>query len=325
MVNARRLPSFLVVGAAKSGTTALHHYLGQHPQIFMSPVKETNFFALDGRRPDFRGPRAEILNHDAVWRFEDYTRLFERASAERAIGEVCPRYLFTPGTAARIARQLPEVRIVAVLRHPAERAFSSFSMYKRDGFEPAGTLEEAIEDEPRRLREKWAYNIHVSYGFYGAQLKEYYDVFPKGRILCLLHEDMILDQRAFFAQIFEFVGVDPGFMPDTTRRHNASGIIRNPVLRALWTQTHAVRSAAPRLPKPVRQGVANFITSMPMDPLPFPPSTRRRLIETYREDVHRLQDLIGRDLGHWLEPAPAPVGQRTWRGEELPAVGCRGP
>jgi hypothetical protein len=163
--NRTRLPSFLVVGAAKSGTTALHEYLRQHPQIFMSPIKETNFFALDGTRPSFGGPRAEILNNDAIWRFEDYARLFSGVTDERAIGEVCPRYLFTAGTACRIKRRLPEVRIVAVLRNPADRAFSGFSMYRRDGLEPAATLAEAITDEPRRVRENWAYAIHVKYGF----------------------------------------------------------------------------------------------------------------------------------------------------------------
>jgi hypothetical protein len=304
MASAPRLPSFLVVGAAKSGTTALHHCLRQHPQVFMSRIKETNFFALDGTPSRFGGPRAEILNTDAVWRFADYARLFEVAADEHAVGEVCPRYLFTPGTAARIARRLPDVRIVAVLRHPAERAFSSFCMYKRDGFEPAATFDEAIADERRRVRENWAFAIHMQYGFYGQQLQEYFDIFPRERILCLLYEDFTADPRAFFGKLFEFIGVNHDFVPDTSRRHNRSGTIRNPLLRALWTKTHAVRGAAPLLPKRVRQHIARFFTSRQLDPLPFPPETRRRLIGVYHNDICHLQNLIGRDLTHWLEPAP---------------------
>lgn len=300
-----RLPSFLVIGAAKSGTTALHHYLGQHPQVFMSPVRETSFFALDGARPQFRGPRAEIMNSDAIWRFEDYARLFDGVAGERAVGEVCPRYLFQLGTAAKVVRRLPEVRVVAVLRHPAERAFSSFAMYKRDGFEPCPTLDAAIDDEPRRLRETWAYAIHVNYGFYGRQLQEYFDVLPRQSIKCFLYEDLVEQPGRFFAELFEFIGVDADFMPDTERRHNASGMIRNPLLRVLWTRTHGVRSAVPLLPKPVRRRVASFFTSRAMDPLPFPAETRGRLIEIYRDDIGRLQDLIGRDLSHWLDPVPA--------------------
>ena len=301
------LATFLVVGAAKSGTTALYEHLRQHPQIFMCPVKETNFLALDGTRPDFGGPRAEILNTDAIWRAEDYVELFSGATDQRARGEVCPRYLFKAGTAGRIKRRLPDVRIVAVLRNPVERAFSSFAMYRRDGFEPAATLAEAMADEPRRLRENWAYAIHVDYGFYGRQLQEYFDAFPREQIRCYLYEDFVADPGAFFADLLEFIGVDPGFRPDMSRRHNPSGMIRNPILRALWTRTHGIRGAAPLLPKAWRRRVAAFFVSRAMDPLPFPDETRRQLVEIYRDDIEHLQRLLGRDLGHWLRmPVSAP-------------------
>ncbi|MDX1540966.1 MAG: sulfotransferase, partial [Geminicoccaceae bacterium] len=269
----------------------------------------TNFFALDGTPPRFRGPRAEIINTDAIWRFEDYARLFDGARDERAVGEVCPRYLFQLGTAAKIARRLPDVRIVAVLRHPAERAFSGFAMYRRDGFEPCATLDAAIDDEPRRIRENWAYAIHVDYGFYHRQLQEYVEVLPRQNIKCFLYEDLVEQPAWFFTELFEFIGVDPGFTPDSSRRHNASGMIRNPVLRALWTRTHSLRSAAPLLPKPVRRRIAGFFTSRAMDPLPFPAETRRRLVEIYRDDIRQLQELIGRDLRHWLDPVPSASGR----------------
>ena len=185
-------------------------------------------------RPPFLLARvwAEIINTDAIWRFEDYARLFDGARDERAVGEVCPRYLFQLGTAAKIARRLPDVRIVAVLRHPAERAFSGFAMYRRDGFEPCATLDAAIDDEPRRIRENWAYAIHVDYGFYHRQLQEYVEVLPRQNIKCFLYEDLVEQPAWFFTELFEFIGVDPGFTPDSSRRHNASGMIRNPVLRA---------------------------------------------------------------------------------------------
>lgn len=306
MTGRSRLPTFLVVGAAKSGTTALHAYLRQHPQIFMCPIKETNFFALDGTPPRFGGPRAEILNRDAIWRFEDYARLFAGVTGQAAIGEVCPRYLFTSGTARRIRRRLPGVRIVAVLRNPADRAFSSFSMYRRDGFEPAATLAEAMADEPRRLRQNWAYAIHVDYGFYGAQLQEYFEAFPSGQIRCFLYEDLIENPAAFMADLYDFIGVDPTFETDMTRRYNRSGMIRNPVLRFLWTRTHGIRSALPLLPKNVRRRVANFVVDRAIDPIPFPPETRRQLVEIYREDVRSLERLLGRDLARWQQAMVAP-------------------
>ena len=304
MAEGATLPTFLVVGAAKAGTTALYGYLHQNPGIYLTPLKETNFFALDGTPPAFAGPRAEILNRDAIWRIEDYRRQFDGVRNERAIGEVCPRYLFTPGTAARIHRRLPDVRIVAILRNPADRAFSAYAMYRRDGLEPASTLAAALADEPRRIRENWAYGIHRRYGYYGAQLAEYYGLFPPERIRCYLYEDFSTDPQAMLADLFGFLGIDADFVPDMTSRPNRSGMIRNPLLRFIWTRTHAIRGALPLLPKSVRQQAASFFTSRALDPLPFPSEVREALLDGYREDIGRLEALIGRDLSHWLEPRP---------------------
>ncbi len=294
------LPNFLVVGAAKSGTTAIYEYIRQHPQIYLTPLKETNFFALDGTPPRFAGPRADILNRDALWRIEDYRRQFQGVTTETAIGEVCPRYLFTPGTPARILRRLPDVRIIAILRNPADRAFSGYSMYRRDGLEQASTLAAALADEPRRIRDNWAYGIHRQYGFYGAQLAEYYDYFPPEHIRCYLYDDFNVDPVALLSDLFHFIGVDPSFEPDMTWRPNRSGMIRNPLLRFLWTRTHHVRGALPLLPKSVRRKAAAFFTNRPMQPLPFPDDVRQELLASYRDDIRRLECLIGRDLRHWL-------------------------
>ncbi len=153
------LPNFLIVGAAKSGTTALYAYLRQHPQVYMSPLKEPNYFAHAGQPPQFGGPRADILNRDVVYRRDAYEALFHDAHHATAIGEASPRYLAVPGTARRIKEQASHMRMIAILRDPVERAFSSFVMYQRDGLEPAASLLQAIEDEPRRRRENWAFGV----------------------------------------------------------------------------------------------------------------------------------------------------------------------
>ena len=95
------LPNFLIIGAAKAGTTSLYHYLAQHPQIYMSPVKEPNFFAFDGTRPRYGGP-GPTLNLDAVVRIEDYEALFDGGKGEIAIGEATPRYIWAEGAPRRI-------------------------------------------------------------------------------------------------------------------------------------------------------------------------------------------------------------------------------
>ena len=110
------LPNFLVIGAARAGTTAIHHALAQHPQIFMSPVKETNYFAFSADAADFAGPGAEFVNN-SVRSFADYTHLFAKAAGADAVGEACPLYLYAPEAPRRIAETLgqdPEHELMAL-------------------------------------------------------------------------------------------------------------------------------------------------------------------------------------------------------------------
>ena len=296
------LPTFLVVGAAKSGTTALDLYLRQHPEIAMSRRKEPNFFAFDERPPSFGGPGDRtILNRDALWRLDDYLDQFAHARPGQAVGEVSPRYLDTPGAAERIRRRIPDVRIVAVLRHPADRAWSHFMMRRRDGFEPCATLEEAIADEPRRRRERWASGRYLERGFYGLQLEEYFRRFPPERIRVYLHDDFVRDPGGLLRDLFAFLEVDPGAEPDLSARPNRSGELRNPLLRWAWTRTHPLRGRVrPLLPKTLRSRVSRWVISRPLERREIPPETRRWLTGLYTEDLRRVEGLLGRDLSHWL-------------------------
>jgi Sulfotransferase family len=294
------LPNFLIVGAAKSGTTALYRYLRQHPQVFMSPLKEPNYFAHAGKPPRFGGPRAEILNRDVIYQRDSYERLFRNVGNQTAIGEASPRYLAVPGTARRIKEEAPRMRLIAILRNPIERAFSSFVMYRRDGLEPAADLLQAIDEEPRRRRENWAFAVHLDKGFYAAHLREYYQFFSKSQMSVHLYDDFVREPKDMVRDVLEFIEVDSSFVPDMSVQHNPSGIIENPFLRYLWTGTHALRRAAPVLPKTVRQRVSRFFTSRPLIRMSLSDEARNRLAAIYRDDILDLQDLIGRDLSTWL-------------------------
>lgn len=296
-----KLPTFLIIGAAKGGTTSLHAYLGQHPQVYMSPLKETNFFTFGGERPRFGGPDGDAFARDSVHRLEDYARLFDGAADEIAIGETSPRYLTTAGTAARIESMLPEVKLVAILRNPADRAFSAFSMRKRDGWEPCETLEEAIAEEPRRLAEGWGAGIYLRGGFYAQMLEQYYDRFDRRQIRVYVFDDLMSRPDELLEDLFGFLGVDPRFRPDMSQRLNVSGVIKNPMLRFAWTRTqHVKRAMRLFLTRPVRQRISRFFTGLEKERLPFPPEQREWLLDLYREDIAQLQNLIGRDLSAWL-------------------------
>ncbi len=151
------LPNFLVIGAAKSGTTALHEYLKQHPQIYMSPQKEPHFFSLEGKKVDFRGPgdkREEQLNN-SVTNIEDYRKLFQGVSNEIAIGESSTSYLNNPEAPERIRHYIPNAKLIAILRNPVARAYSSFLHMVQRGYEPLTDFAEALRDEERRIRDNW--------------------------------------------------------------------------------------------------------------------------------------------------------------------------
>src|SRR5688572_27472269 len=129
-----RLPDFLVVGAAKAGTISLYHYLAQHPDVFMSPVNECNFFALETANWDreYLGPVDRFyIDQHCVRNLDAYHRLFEAARAGSVIGECSPLYLFSDVAPARIHAHIPNAKIIVILRQPIDRAFSNYQHLRR--------------------------------------------------------------------------------------------------------------------------------------------------------------------------------------------------
>ena len=295
------LPNFIIIGAVRSGTTSVYEYLRQHPQVFMCPFKQTNFFISDLEKPIFNGPRGSILNRERVDNLEDYQALFNGVRSEHAIGEASPRYLFTPGTANRIKQLLPDVTLLAILRNPIDRAFSEYSMSKREGLEPCDSFVEALADQERRLREQWAFCEYINKGFYSCQIEEYYKCFNRAQIHVYLFEDLIQNPAGLLQNIFKIIRVDQNFIPDTSKKYNASGLIKNPVLRVLWTRTQPARSIVGAIvPKNFREGAQRFFAMRTLAKLELIPEVRDHLLDIYREDILKLQDLINRDLSAWL-------------------------
>jgi hypothetical protein len=260
------MPNFLIIGAAKAGTTSLYHYLNQHPQIYMSPIKETNFFALAGKQLDFRGPGdQEYINRFSITTMEAYQAQFQGVTHELAIGEASPLYLYEPETPYRIQHCLPNVKLIAILRHPVERAYSAFLHLTRDGREESATFAQALEQEQARIRNRWEHIWHYKQmGFYYEQLKRYYDCFAPNQIKVYLYDTLKSKPHKVMQDIFRFLNVDEAVVPDVSVKYNISNMPR---------------------------------TNLP----PLQPEVHRQLPRLYREDLLKLQDLIQMDLSHWLE------------------------
>jgi len=304
------LPNFFVIGAARSGTTSLQDYLGQHPEIYMCPVKEPNFFAFDEKAPPIRGPGARQLVDSSVVARGAYEALFADAGDAKATGEISPRYLSTPEAPERIRREVPHARIIAVLRHPVDRAYASFVSHRRDGWEHHTSLRAAMDDEPRRFEEGSVIGLIYSEGCYHRHLERYYRLFERDRIRVHLFDDLVADPARLLADLFDFLEVDAAFAPDLSRRHNPSGEFRNPLLRILWKNSYMLRRETRRfIPRSLRDGAYAWILR-DLEKPELTAELREELTARYREDILRLQDLIQRDLSHWLRE-PAAEGERA--------------
>lgn len=296
------LPNFLVIGAARAGTTSLHHYLGSHPEIYMSPVKEPNYFAYDGERFEFRSlaPGWRELARLSVTDSRAYHDLFRNVSGEKAIGEISPSYMRSPGAAERIHKTIPEARLIAVLRDPAERAFTNYLGRLRDGTERCPDPHEAIGGALRGEGPEWRSELYLDLGCYYARLRPFFEQFARDRIRVCFFEDFVRDSGTVLRDLFAFLGVDPEFVPDTSMVHNPTGTIDNPLVRFAWTSTRTLRvRLGPWVPEPMRRAAWSLLRRNLSRPA-LPPDLRAALVEYYRPDVLELEKLLDRELSAWL-------------------------
>ncbi len=304
-----QMPNFLIVGAQKAGTTALYQYLKQHPDVCMSPIKEPHFFAFEHRDVDFRGPRdRETLGHMVVKDEGAYRQLFADASG-KVRGEASAMYLYMEEAVGGIQRHVPDAKLVAVLRSPADRAYSSFLHMVRDGREPIPDFGRALAAEEERIRAGWSPIWHYRrMGFYYEQISRYREAFGPEKIRVYLYEDLERNPEGVLRDIHEFIGVDPLFVPDVSSRYNVSGVPKSKGLHALHRfllRPNPVKAALkPFFPKGLRrrmvEGSLNTLRNRNLVKPPFPEEIRRGLIEGYTEDVSRLETLVHRDLSGWL-------------------------
>ena len=295
------LPNFLVIGAMRAGTTALYRFLMQHPRIYMSPIKEPKFFALENHPLDFLGPgdRAR-MRRDARTTQESYRELFRGASTESAVGEASTFYLYSTEAPVNIHRRAPNMRLIAVLRHPAERAYSAYLHMVRRGFEPLRDFHAALQAEAERSRAGWAPdNWHYrQMGFYATQLERYFSLFDRKQVRVYLYEDFCADPVGTLQDMFRFLGVDPEFVPDVSLRYNVSGIPRSRRLQALINRPRTALGKP--LPEAWRLRIGLAVQRWNLTRPALGDEVWRDLLEGYREDMLRLEDLIRRDLSGWL-------------------------
>jgi hypothetical protein len=300
-----RLPDFLLIGAAKSGTSALFRYLKQHPQIYFSSKKEPHYFSFDEKSKHTAGPGDTIPL--AVTDFDAYCALFENAPSGSMAGEASTSYLYREETPERIRNVLPLVKMVAILRNPIERAFSAYMHLVRDSRETEQSFRQALKREGERIVLNWDPIWHYTrVGLYAQQLARYLRLFSEDQILIFLHEDMVKDQSGVLRKIFGFLGVDANFQPDTNFKVNVSGVTRSStahrMIKSIFDSPNLLRWIARRIiPEPVRWKFTEGVRNRNLVREIISEEDRRYLTPVFRQDILALQNLLHRDLSQWLE------------------------
>lgn len=300
-----KLPNFFLVGAAKAGTTAVHVYLYQHPEVYMSFLKEPKYLSITANKFPHNGPGDKKVDDGIIKSREEYLNLFKDARDEKVIGESSADYLYFHDTVIPLIKTIsPRAKILIMLRNPVDRAYSAYRHMIMDEREDL-SFEKALGSEDKRMRENYEFIwFYKDAGFYYEQVKHYIDSFGRENVMICLYDDFVVDSMAVMKDIYRFLDVEEGFTPDTDVKYNVGPTVRSESFEEFLVKyEHPVK----RVLRPVllntigkryTEALVNYFIRR--NTLSMKPKTRKILIELYRDDILKLEGLIDRDLSGWL-------------------------
>ena len=287
------LPTVVVAGAMRCGTTTLHQLLADHPDVHGSPVKEPHHFAWPAGLPPGTGPGDRAFLEQVVTSRDRYRALWAGGPPTRHRLESSAMYLHVDGTAARLVDAVPGVHVVVLLREPARRAWSSWLYQRMRSREPLEDFAEALRAEPDRLADGWLpIWAYADAGHYARQLRPWFDALG-ARLHVLFLEELQADPAGVLAPVGAALDLpgDWSALPTTNR----SGIPRHPRLQRVlqWRPPGAGR-VLQALPDPLVDAVRRVRNANVVAPPRPDPTVLARLRATYRSDRDDLEDLLGR-------------------------------
>lgn len=305
------LPDFLVVGAPKAGSTAVHQALVEHPQLFLSNPKEPKYFLTGGTKPtrsSQRGPGDAHSAQEWIWQRERYEQLFDAAPPDTLRGESTPFYLWDKQSHARIYDAIPHAKLIAIIRDPVDRAYSNWTHLRSDGLEPEPDFLAACRLEPRRVAAGFApFWRYLELGRYGEQLEHLFSVFPREQVHVLRYKELIDDPQATLDAIFAFLGAKQGVVTRIPPS-NTSGWARDSAVNAALRR--AIRGGAvlgsfvpPNIWRQAQRPLVNTLKREKTHRPTLSVDYRRELVEHFRADIALLESLLGRSYSDWFSDA----------------------
>lgn len=306
-------PNFFVIGVVKGGTTSLYHYLKQHPDIYLPPIKETNYFSrsdideskfTNEYRIDvelkldqyFADGMPEEIHIAHINEKEEYERLYFPVHEENAIGEISNSYAICPSAAEAIKSYNPNAKIIALLRNPISRIWSHYIMNLRDAkVSKPDFIFEVQHDFNSKMKGWGISHQYIELGLYYQQVKRYLDVFGKEKCLFLLYEDFRDNPNEVLAKICKFLKVDDQFAFNVNSRKNHAALPRVKFLNKIMVKSGMIKWGKKVFTREKRDSLSKLMYSQSR----VPSISRKSEVfikDFYKKDVAKLSDLLDMDL-----------------------------
>lgn len=295
-----RVPDFIIAGAGKSGSTSLWHYLREHPEICMARQKEPLFFTeVTGIRNggDFRAPtRSGQYQRGKDW----YCSLFDHCSERQLTGEASVSYFYVPDVPALIREEVPDVKLLFLLRDPVDRFYSHYWQTLKGNRDVPDDFGQFVENP-----DHFYFRVFEWGSSYKQHLQRFQGFFPPEQLEILFHDDLVTQPEEVLDQCCRFLGVADEFRPDNLgQKFNPASLPRSDVVQKLlqWVRGSPMKRF---LPRRIRETVSAFVSYLSefnkteIDYDPMAPHLRRRLLQRFLEDVEYVEKLSGRDLTAW--------------------------
>ena len=282
-------PNFFIVGAEKAGTTSLYEYLKDDPGVFLSDIKEPNFFTVNIKPEHFF---CSVIRDK-----KQYLKLFSSAKEEIAIGEASPIYLMDPETPQLIKKTVPNAKIIILLRDPIQRALSSYFNSVRSGWE-SRPFNDVIRwaNDLRKKNEDLTSRIIIEAGFYSDQVRRYLDIFGTEHVKIIIFEEFIQDPEKVTLQVLEFLGVHTNKPLKIEKIHNPGGIPRNNFSKIIIENMLIKKIALKIFQYGGSKKIRDRFLIKEIEKPQMEKHDREFLQELYSEDIKKLKKILNRSL-----------------------------